>query len=148
MVKKINKDGIAIKELHKMGYKPSQIAKIKKISKQKVNYWLKTEIKTEIRRRTKLNEEEIQRVVELAENKTTSEMGSMRLTEIINEELKNEGKQKKVGKSTICVYLKNRNVKLRKIQKVFALDDNQKKKIGILQKDFKKKNPRKRHIFY
>ena len=66
MVKKVNQDGIKIKALHKAGHHPSSIARILKISKQKVNYWLKSEIKTEIKRKTKLDEEEIDMVVKMA----------------------------------------------------------------------------------
>ena len=86
MVKKVNQLGIAIKELNR-GHRPASIARIKKVSRQVVNYWLKTEIKTEIKRRTKLDEDEIQRVAELAENRKTSEMGCKKIAKIINNEL-------------------------------------------------------------
>ena len=54
MVKKINSDAIAIKALIKQGIKPINIAQILGISKQKVNYWRKTSVKTVQNRRKKL----------------------------------------------------------------------------------------------
>ena len=74
MVRKLKSEWFTIKELYKSGFTPSQIARKKKISRQKVNYWLKKKIKTEIKRRTKLNKREIQKVIELTENRTTSEI--------------------------------------------------------------------------
>ena len=95
------------------------------ISKQKVNYWLKTEIKTEVKRKTKLDEEEIKTIVKMAENKPTSEMGSRKIAEIMNEELKKKGKT--IGKSAICNYLKKNGIKALKMKKVFALNEKQNK---------------------
>ena len=112
MVKKVNQLGIKIKTLYEAGFRPISIARELKIRKQKVNYWLKTEIK----RKTKLNEEEIQRVVELAENRKTSEMGSRKIESVINNELKKKG------------------IKLRKMKKVFALNEGQKKDQNIAEK--------------
>ena len=54
MVKNINSDAIAIKALIKQGIKPINIAQILGISKQKVNYWRKTSVKTVQNRRKKL----------------------------------------------------------------------------------------------
>ena len=54
MVNKINSDAIAIKALIKQGIKPIKIAQILGISKQKVNYWRKTSVKTVQNRRKKL----------------------------------------------------------------------------------------------
>ena len=51
MVKKINRDGITIKSLLNQGFKQGQIAKMLNISKQKVHYWMKVEIKTEQNRK-------------------------------------------------------------------------------------------------
>ena len=46
MVKKINNDAITIKSLLEKGYTQYKIAKILNISKQKVHYWVRTEIKS------------------------------------------------------------------------------------------------------
>ena len=57
MVKKINSDAIAIKTLLDKGYTQARICRLLGLKKQKVSYWANTPIKTEIKRRTKLNEE-------------------------------------------------------------------------------------------
>ena len=72
MVKKINTDAITIRELIKQGMKPINIAKLLGVSKQKVNYWKKTSIKTIQNRRKKLPNNYI-------------EMSSRKITSIINE---------------------------------------------------------------
>ena len=46
MVKKINNDAITIKSLLEKGYTQYKIAKMLNISKQKVHYWARTEIKS------------------------------------------------------------------------------------------------------
>ena len=135
------------KTLKKLGFSPSSIARKLKISKQKVNYWLKAEIKTEIKRKTKLDEKEINMLVTIAENQTTSERGSRKLADMMNKKLKEQGKKKTVGKSTICTYLKKRNIKLRKFKRVFALNEVQKKKrLEYCQAILKKKSKEK--IFF
>ena len=53
MVKKINQDAIAIKSLLKRWYKQKDIVRILNLSKQKVHYWVKTDIKSEQKRRKK-----------------------------------------------------------------------------------------------
>ena len=51
MVKKINKDANAIQAFLEKGYNQAWIARKLGISKQKVNYWSKTAIKTVQNRR-------------------------------------------------------------------------------------------------
>ena len=46
MVKKINNDSITIKSLLEKGYTQYKIAKMLNISKQKVHFWARTEIKS------------------------------------------------------------------------------------------------------
>ena len=82
--KKINEDAILIKSFLDKKYRPIDIAKEFNISKQKVNYWKKTEIKTEIHRRLKLNQEDIDKIIKLAENKTTSQMSCRKIANIMN----------------------------------------------------------------
>ena len=55
--KKINRDAIAIKTLLDKGYTQARICRLLGLKKQKVSYWANTPIKTEIKRRTKLNEQ-------------------------------------------------------------------------------------------
>ena len=64
----------------------------------------------------------------MAKNKPTSEMGSRKLANIINDELKekkvtdNKDKILLVTKSTINNYLKKRHLKVRKIKKNIFID--------------------------
>ena len=81
----------------------------------------------------------------MAKNKPTSEMGSRKLANIINDELKekkvtdNKDKILLVTKSTINNYLKKRHLKVRKIKKNNFIEKKTEKAKGwILQKHFKK----------
>ena len=132
MVKKINTIAITIKSLLKKGMQPIKIARLLNVSKQKINYWKKTEIKYTQTRRKKLQPELIQKICDLAANKTTTEMSSRKIANLINEELKNSpkvAKSKKISIThpTICSYL-NENMVLRKIRRAFYLNKERKKK--------------------
>ena len=87
MVKKVNADAITIKRLLKQGMQPIKIARLLKVSKQKVNYWKRAKIKYIQTRRKKLQPEYINKIWQLAADKTTSEMSSRKITNIINAEL-------------------------------------------------------------
>ena len=76
MVKKTIKDAILIKRLIKQGMKACQIAKKYEIKKQEVSYWKNHEIQTVINRRCKFTDDDIKYMIKLAENQTTSNMGS------------------------------------------------------------------------
>ena len=88
----------------------------------------------EIKRRTKLNEEYKNKIVIMAQDKLTSDMGSRKIADIINKELKendvrdNKGKLLSIEKTTINRYLKNALGKPRKVRRVFYLNEIQKKK--------------------
>jgi len=132
MVKKVNADAITIKRLLKQGMQPIKIARLLKVSKQKVNYWKRAKIKYIQTRRKKLQPEYINKICQLAADKTTSEMSSRKITNIINEELKKtnnkvNGKAISITHPTICKYL-NEKMVIRKIRKAFYLDNDQKKK--------------------
>ena len=103
-----------------------------KIVQTKVCYWSKHEIKTEQKRRKKLDDKYIQKIYNLAKDKTTSEMGSKRIAAIINKDLENEvadsEKRKKVHFSTICRYLNQYFGKPRKIRKTFFYQRNKKRR--------------------
>lgn len=135
MVKKINKDSVAIKTLLNKGLKPIEVAKILGVSKQKVNYWRKNEIKSTQTRRKKLDMSFIQEICELAGNKTTSEMSSRKIASIINEKLKakeiidKNRKPVKISHVTACSYLNQILGRPRKIRKVFYLTKEQMKKL-------------------
>ena len=62
MVKKINKDSVAIKTLLNKRLKSIEVAQILGVSKQKVNYWRKNEIKSTQTRRKKLDMSFIQEI--------------------------------------------------------------------------------------
>ena len=134
MVKKINKDSIAIKSLLNKGLKPIQVANLLGLSRQKVNYWKKNEIKTTQTRRKKLDAPFIQKIRELAENKTTSEMSSRKIASMINEDLKANNifdknkKPIKISHVTACSYLNQLLGRPRRIRKVFYLTKEQMKK--------------------
>ena len=125
MVKKINKDSIAIKTLLNKGMKPIEVANLLDVSKQKVNYWKRHEIKTIQTRRKKLDASFIQKICELAENKTTSEMSSRKIASIINEDLKTNNildknkKPIKISHVTACSYMNQLLGRPRRIRKVF-----------------------------
>ena len=114
------------------GFKQGQIAKMLNISKQKVHYWMKVEIKTEQNRKKKLDKKYIDKICELAKDKLTSEMSSKRIASIINSDLERDASNgkapKKIHFSTVCRYLKEFYGRPRKIRKSFYLSEEQKKK--------------------
>ena len=126
--KKTNNDAILIKRLLKEGYRPIDIAKKFNISKQKINYWKKTEIKEVIHRRSKLSDDDIREIVKMAENQTTSNMGSLKIAAIMNEKFKREGRNMRVSRTTICKILRNYLGKPRKMKRLFYVNKKKKKK--------------------
>ena len=83
MVKKINRDAESIIKLLSLGYKQKQIVQILNLKKQKVSYWAiklrekKFETK---KRRKKLKDIYLSRVIKWAKNKTTSAMGCRKIS--------------------------------------------------------------------
>ena len=88
MVKKINEDAVAIKRLLKQGLSQKKISMLLGIKKQKVSYWANHEIETIQKRRKKLPQTYIKEICKMARDKTTSEMGSKKIANLINETLK------------------------------------------------------------
>ena len=79
MVKKFENDEIFIEGLLDSKMKPAEILKkykekykSLKLTYQKLNYWKSIKFNKPIVRKKKLNENEINELVEMAENKTTS----------------------------------------------------------------------------
>ena len=136
MVKNINKDSIAIKTLLNKGMKPIEVANLLDVSKQKVNYWKRNEIKTIQTRRKKLDASFIQKICELAENKTTSEMSSRKIASIINEDLKTNNildinkKPIKISNVTAYSYMNQLSGRPRRIRRVFYLTKEKNEKKG------------------
>ena len=117
---------------------PIKIARLLKVSKQKVNYWKRAKIKYIQTRRKKLQPEYINKICQLAADKTTSEMSSRKITNIINEELKKtnnkvNGKTISITHPSICKHL-NEKMVIRKIRKAFILDNDQKKESNFVKK--------------
>ena len=136
MVKKFNNDEIFIKGLLDSKMKPAEILKkykekykSLKLTYQKLNYWKSIKFNKPIVRKKKLNENEIEKLVELAENKPTSIASSRKLVK----DMKKIGIN--ISKSSICNYLNQRLGKPRKIKPVFALNDRNKgKRVQYYQK--------------
>ena len=134
MVKKINRDAIAIKELLQKGMRQCDICRILKLKRAKVNYWAKTEIKESQSKKKKLNAIYMERIKRWANNKTTSTRSSRIISGMINSilEKRNEkdknGKQMTIHHTTINRYLKEYFGKPRKIRKVFYRSEEKKRK--------------------
>ena len=118
MVKKINRDAESIIKLLSLGYKQKQIVQILNLKKQKVSYWAiklrekKFETK---KRRKKLKDIYLSRVIKWAKNKTTSAsaMSCRKISFMINSvlskrnEVDDEGKPITISYRTINNYLKD-----------------------------------------
>ena len=128
MVKKINEDGVLIKKMIDKGYKPKYITKNFGFKKQKISYWKNTPIKKEIHRRSKLSDEDINEIIKMAENQTTSNMGCRKIASIMNENFKTKGSNLRVSKATVCRILKKYFGKPRKMKSFFVLKIKKKKK--------------------
>ena len=83
-MKIINNDAITIKSLLEKGYIQYKIAKMLNISKQKVLYWARTEIKSIQTRKKKFRNYYVNKIINLAKNKTTSQMSSKKIASILN----------------------------------------------------------------
>ena len=116
MVKKINRDGITIKSLLNQGFKQGQIAKMLNISKQKVHYQMKVEIKTEQNRKKKLDKKYIDKICELAKDKLTSEMSSKRIASIINSDLERDASAEFLQNS----YEESKSIKMKCIFNIYV----------------------------
>ena len=87
MAKKINEDAVTIKRLLKKGFSQKKICQLLGLKKQKVSYWANHEIKTTQIRRKKLPKSYIAQICKMAQDKTTSDMGSKKIAYLINDRL-------------------------------------------------------------
>ena len=126
MAKKLNLLAATIKTLFKNKVRPIDIARKLKISKQRVNYWIKTPIKSSQIRRKKLDKIYIDKIISLGENQTTSSMSSRKIANIMNAQFQKEDINLSISKDTVNRYLKEAFGKPRKIHKVFHLTKKQK----------------------
>ena len=85
-------------------------------------------MKTEIHRRLKLSQEDIDKIIKLAENKTTSEMSCRKIASIMNKEFEKAGKTTRISRTTVAKYLKNHFGAPRKMKKVLQQMIKKKKK--------------------
>ena len=149
MVKKINRDAESIIKLLSLGYKQKQIVQILNLKKQKVSYWAiklrekKFETK---KRRKKLKDIYLSRVIKWAKNKTTSAMSCRKISFMINSvlskrnEVDDEGKPITISYRTINNYLKDYYGKPKKIRKAFYLSEDQmKKRVQFCEEILKRK---------
>ena len=96
MVKKVNRDAIAIKKLLEKGMRQCEICRVLHLKRAKVNYWAKTELKESQSKKKKLNDIYIERIKRWANNQTTSRRSSRIICGMINSILeKRNGKDKK-----------------------------------------------------
>ena len=76
----------------------------------------------------KLDQEDIDEIIKLAENKTTSEMSCRKIAAIMNKKFEEEGKNTRISRTTVAKYLKNHFGTPRKMKKIFSTNDKKKKK--------------------
>ena len=132
MGKKINEDALTIRRLIASGVKQAEIARLLKITRQKVSYWANKNFKLNQIRKKKFSQFYIDKIIILARNKTTSAMSCRKIASIINtsfikRNIKKNGKQLKISFKTVSNYLKEEFGKPKKIKKVFYLSETQKK---------------------
>jgi len=134
MVKKLNRDALLIKILLNKGASCADISQILNVSRQKVFYWAKHEIKTSrINRRKKLPEEYYQKIIDLAKNSAANSMSSRKICAIINAELEQKNilgsnnKPLMINRTSVCRYLKEFYGKPKQTKKVFILSEKQMK---------------------
>ena len=106
MVKKLNAIASTIKTLLEKRMRPIEIARKLNITKQRVNYWVKTSIKTVQYRKKKLPQKYIDKIISLARKQTTSSMSSRKITSLMNEEFKRDNLNITISKESVNWYLK------------------------------------------
>ena len=100
MGKKTIEDAILIKRLIKEGMFGWKIAKKYGIKKQKISYWKNHQIKMVINRRNKFTDDDIKYMIKLAENQTTSNMGSRKIAILMNKKFKDKGRDLTISHMT------------------------------------------------
>ena len=103
----INEDAVTIKKLLEKGLTQKRISQLLGIKKQKVSYWSKHEIKVTQSRRKKLLRTYISKICRMAKDKTTSDMGSKKISYLINEQLQRNKVLDSKGKILSVSFKKN-----------------------------------------
>ena len=75
-----------------------------------------------------MTDADIQYMIKLAENKTTSDMGSRKITMLMNKKFEKEGRNLTISHMTTCRILNKNMGKPRKIKKVFSINKIKKEK--------------------
>ena len=127
MGKKTNEDAILIKRLIKEKMPEWQMAKKYWFKKQKVSYWKYHDIKTVINRKSKLTDNDINYMIKLAENQTTSNMGTRKLTMLMNKKFEEEGRKLTISHMTSSRILNKNLGKPRKIKKIFSTNNKKRR---------------------
>ena len=133
-IKNLSKKGAAIKFQMERGFSNAQISKSLGIPESTVRYYRKRPDVKEIRRASKLPKKYIDKIYEMASNKTTREMPGGLIAIKINNKLKKDnildknGKILTITKSQVNRILKEKFGKPLKVRKVFYLNEAAKKK--------------------
>ena len=133
-IKKLSKKGAAIKYQMDRGLSNAQISKSLGIPESTVRYYRNRPEVKEIKRSSKLPQKYIDKIYEMASNKTTREMPGGLIAIKINNMLKNDnvldknGKLLTITKSQVNRILKDKYGKPIKVRKVFYLNETAKKK--------------------
>ena len=133
-IKKLSKKGAAIKYQMDRGLSNAQISKSLGIPELTVRYYRNRPEVKEIKRSSKLPQKYIDKIYEMASNKTTREMPGGLIAIKINNMLKNDnvldknGKLLTITKSQVNRILKDKYGKPIKVRKVFYLNETAKKK--------------------
>ena len=134
IIKNLTQKGSAIKHQMKRGLSNAQISKSLGIPESTVRYYRKRPDNKEIKRASKLPHKYIEKIYELASNKTTREMPGGLIAIKINDKLKNDnildnnGKYLSITKSQVNRILRKKYGKPLKVRKVFYLNEEAKKK--------------------
>ena len=133
-IKNLTQKGSAIKHQMERGLTNAQISKSLGIPESTVRYYRKRADIKEIKRASKLPQKYIDKIYELASNKTTREMPGGLIAIIINNQLKKDnildknGKILSITKSQVNRILRAKYGKPLKVRKVFYLNEEAKKK--------------------
>ena len=133
-IKNLSQKGSAIKHQMERGLSNAQISKSLGISESTIRYYRKRPDIKEIKRASKLPQKYIEKIYELASNKTTREMPGALIAIKINNQLKKDnvldknGKILSITKSQVNRILRAKYGKPLKVRKVFYLDEEAKKK--------------------
>ena len=77
---------------------------------------------------SKLTDEDIQYMIKLSGNQTTSNMGSRKITLLMNKRFEEQGRDLKISHMTSCRILNKNLGKPRKMQKVCSINQKKKRK--------------------